>query len=966
MKFLCENCGLAHINIQDNWCIPCQLRLEVSGIEKIKIDNYIRNRQKTGENPMFEWIPYNQLIDIEEIENYGSTTIYLAKWRNGPLYWDETNRECTRKTDVKVILKYLHDVQYNIDQFLNEVNKDYLNMYGISQNPNTNDYLMIFNNKYFMKYCVLCGEIYSNLNNMLCDPCLVEELESDFINWSGNEKIDNLIQERLSECIFGPVFEWIPYNQFNEIKEINNNDHAIIYSARWKDGPLYLDVDDKEYGRIPDTKVVLKYLHDSQNNTDPFLNKIKQYMSNFDEINDGDTYGALYGISQNQDTKNYFMIFADGYLEYIVQFVVTICIMLHGEKQLESPFGPVFEWISYNQFDKVKAMNKSNLATICSAKWRDGPLYWDGPNEKYSKKLNTEVVLKRLYNSQNDVDQFLNEVKKYQDDDYHFKLVLYGISQEPYANDYLIIFHINYFNSHCMLCDKKYSEIYKWCKLCQIENLKENLPYSSRNKKIDGIIQEMQLNINSSEDIIFEWIPFSQFNDIKEINKSMCSAIWKDGPLYWNEFPNKKYIRKPFKKVALKYLHNNIDEFPNEIKQYTINRVSTSGIIIIYGISQVQNANKYLLVLNDNYFYAYCEICDEKYSKYYSEWSKWKNGPLIYDRHDGKYVRQHPNKTVALKCLHASTQNVINKFLNEVKEYSVNCYDNNILSIYGISQIPDTGEYICVLEYATGGNLNNWVNNNYKIFTWSIKTRILFNISRGLKNIHRKRIVHRDLHTGNILLFANSINFDSYYNILSISDMGLCGEIDNIDETNIYGVMPYIAPEVLKGKPYTQAADIFSFGMIMYFVATGKQPFIHCAHDELLVLDICKGIRPKINEPEAPKHYINLMEKCWDSNPENRPNSNEVFEIVTHFWKLTDTFTSSYINKDVSKVEIDIIKQFNEAEKYRRANVLSVENNQLATHKQAVYMSRLLNSFTKNLSKYDDKTECLDCQINMQ
>src|SRR5207244_10972012 len=113
---------------------------------------------------------------------------------------------------------------------------------------------------------------------------------------------------------------------------------------------------------------------------------------------------------------------------------------------------------------------------------------------------------------------------------------------------------------------------------------------------------------------------------------------------------------------------------------------------------------------------------------------------------------------------------------------------------------------------------------------------------------------------------VNGLNDNSIY----ISDMGLCGKVDDINQNNIYGVMHYVDPEVLKGKLYTQAADIFSFGMIMYFIATGKQPFSNCAHDELLALNICNGIRPEINEPEAPKCYIDLMKRCWDSNPDNR------------------------------------------------------------------------------------------------
>ncbi|POG63368.1 kinase-like domain-containing protein, partial [Rhizophagus irregularis DAOM 181602=DAOM 197198] len=163
-------------------------------------------------------------------------------------------------------------------------------------------------------------------------------------------------------------------------------------------------------------------------------------------------------------------------------------------------------------------------------------------------------------------------------------------------------------------------------------------------------------------------------------------------------------------------------------------------------------------------------------------------------------------------------------------------------------------------------------------FNWSSKLKILNHIISGLKEIHQKQMVHHDFHVGNILfneIFGISSNIKIY-----ISDMGLCREVGNIDKTTIYGVMPYVAPEVLRGKPYTLAADIYSFGMIMYFVATEKQPFANCAHDELLALDICKGIRPEINEPEAPKCYIDLMKKCWDTDPNNRPDAIKVEDSI--------------------------------------------------------------------------------------
>ena len=83
------------------------------------------------------------------------------------------------------------------------------------------------------------------------------------------------------------------------------------------------------------------------------------------------------------------------------------------------------------------------------------------------------------------------------------------------------------------------------------------------------------------------------------------------------------------------------------------------------------------------------------------------------------------------------------------------------------------------------------------------------------------------------------------------------------------------------------------------------------------------------------------MKRCWDQNPDNRPNAAEIFKSI-------ELFHDSYGSGN----EID--KQFKEANKYRNANILPIENNQQTTHPQAIYTSRLLNPYTKDLPKYDN------------
>src|SRR5437764_629518 len=180
------------------------------------------------------------------------------------------------------------------------------------------------------------------------------------------------------------------------------------------------------------------------------------------------------------------------------------------------------------------------------------------------------------------------------------------------------------------------------------------------------------------------------------------------------------------------------------------------------------------------------------------------------------------------------------------------------------------------MRYADDGSLKDYITKNFKNLKWKDKIEILYRIISGLKTIHQEQLVHCDFHSGNIL------HSDSSFQKVVIADLGLSFPADQSSilggENNIYGVLPYVAPEVLNGKPYTIASDIYSFGALMSVISTGQQPFYNIAHDTNLALKICEGVRPDFSI-NTPKFYIKLAYKCMNANPDKRPTAKKIYKI---------------------------------------------------------------------------------------
>ena len=248
-----------------------------------------------------------------------------------------------------------------------------------------------------------------------------------------------------------------------------------------------------------------------------------------------------------------------------------------------------------------------------------------------------------------------------------------------------------------------------------------------------------------------------------------------------------------------------------------------------------------------------------------------------------------------------------------------------------------------VLRYCKDGDLRKYLNQS-DTKNYELKIDKLLYIARRLLDIHNAGKVHKDFHSGNIL-FGNGVY---------ISDLGMCQPANNeAKKEGIYGVLPYMAPEVLRGCQYTKAADIYSFGIVMNEFMSEETPYNNIPHDHILAVKICKGLRPEISE-DTPKLLADLITKCLDAKSDNRPTAKELYEILYEWY--------SYIYYKSG----EIYSQVEECEKIRENKLKNKSNEDKSknfqTHPQAIYSSRLLNF--KNLPEPVNSSELLVNSLN--
>ncbi|GES98306.1 kinase-like domain-containing protein [Rhizophagus clarus] len=236
------------------------------------------------------------------------------------------------------------------------------------------------------------------------------------------------------------------------------------------------------------------------------------------------------------------------------------------------------------------------------------------------------------------------------------------------------------------------------------------------------------------------------------------------------------------------------------------------------------------------------------YSEIYS--ADWDGGKYYeWDSKDQSLKRKGTSKVILKKL--KNIENASKSWFEEAKSYFI--ASNNwktIVKYFGITQDSMYGNYILVMKQLDI-DLRKYLQKHHKQLKWGERMQIMYNIINTLHNIHGENIIHKDLHSGNVLYLEKT-------------------------------------PEVIYKKEYTLASDIYSIGMLMWEISSGRPPFSNHEHDYNLAIRIVNGQRPE-TVLGTPSGYRDLMEQCWDANPLKRPDIdvllNDIREIKRSYYE---------------------------------------------------------------------------------
>ena len=199
-----------------------------------------------------------------------------------------------------------------------------------------------------------------------------------------------------------------------------------------------------------------------------------------------------------------------------------------------------------------------------------------------------------------------------------------------------------------------------------------------------------------------------------------------------------------------------------------------------------------------------------------------------------------------------------------------------------------------VTEYADGGDLSEKIKEQNKTpFKESDILDYFTQICLALKHIHEKKIIHRDLKSGNVFLMKSGL--------VKLGDFGIAKTFKNtMDKAKtMVGTPYYLSPEIIQGKPYDNKSDIWSLGVLLYEMMTFKMPF----EANTLPMLSMKIMRGNYTPPSSmyTKDLREIVSKCLMVDPSRRPSIREILKMPIIQNRIKNFLTEVEYKKEFTK-----------------------------------------------------------------
>ncbi|CAL0330366.1 unnamed protein product [Lupinus luteus] len=198
----------------------------------------------------------------------------------------------------------------------------------------------------------------------------------------------------------------------------------------------------------------------------------------------------------------------------------------------------------------------------------------------------------------------------------------------------------------------------------------------------------------------------------------------------------------------------------------------------------------------------------------------------------------------------------------------------NVVSFYGIVRDGPDGSLATVTEFMVNGSLKQFLHKKDRTIDRRKRLIIAMDAAFGMEYLHAKNVVHFDLKCENLLVNMR----DPQRPICKIGDLGLSKvKQHTLVSGGVRGTLPWMAPELLSGKStmVSEKIDVYSFGIVMWEVLTGDEPYADMHSASLIGGIVNNNLRPRTPTWCDPE-WKSLMESCWASNPAERPSFSEI------------------------------------------------------------------------------------------